>query len=80
MSTTVNRILVGLFITGAVIEGIRHGATLMLLQHSLFAIGIALELVPRSESSERWSITRVISTTCILAGGLLLWYLVFTNA
>ncbi len=79
MSTTVNRILVGLFIVGAVIEGIRNGATLMLLQHSLFAIGIAFELVPRTESSGVWPITRIISTACILSGGLLLWYLVFAN-
>lgn len=79
MGVAINRLLVVLFVAGAVIEGIRNGATLTLLQHSLFAVGITLELVPRSEDSARWPITRILSTTCIIGGGILLWYLAFAE-
>lgn len=72
-------LLIALFIVGAVVEGIRHGATLMLLQNVLFAVGVGIELLPSSEDKGRWSINKIISTTCIIGAGVILWYSVFSE-
>lgn len=79
MSKKVNTVLLVLFVIGAVIEGIRNGTTLMLLQHSLFAVGIVLELVPGADGGKRWPITRILSVVIFVAAINLLVYHIFVG-
>jgi len=79
LSKKVNIVLLVLFVIGAVVEGIRNGATLLLLQHSLFAVGIGLELLSGTDGEKRWPVTRILSVVTFVAATSLLIYHIFVD-